>query len=424
MTQSGNNVRYKKLVEHMNEAVWMGDKEERTIYANPKFANLLGYTLDEMMGQKSYIFWDKESAKRVRNVNTTKRKKGISSSYEGNLLTKDGKLIPVLLSGTPLPDGGTIGIMTDLTELKKKEEKEKVLNNAIKYATDAIITFDSQGNIESWNKGAKIMFGYRKEEVLGDNIDRIFSVKDLKSILKQKEVLYDIELEAAQRNKRLIKVSATFTPLYAKDTKRVTHFLLIARDITEHTKFEEEMTLKYQKMRDAYNNFGIMRRQMDYIFELLEMAAEHSDQKTVSDFIVSSIIMLTRVDACVLRRFNKDDETLDLISSFGVGEHWNGKANIRFQGSLARKAFNKNAPLKIIEISKEPRYQSRFLAKKSNLSSLLLIPLIHKFEIVGTLSLYASPQRKLEIFENDFVEKYALLISMIVAQMHKEDSRK
>lgn len=398
----------------------MGDKNERTIYANPKFCKLLGFSLEEMMGRKSYDFWDKESAKRVRDVNMTKRKKGISSSYEGNLLTKDKKLIPVLLSGTPLPDGGTIGIMTDLTELKKKEEKEKVLNNAIKYATDAIITFDNSGIIESWNKGAKIMFGYRKEEMVGENIDMIFMPQDLKSILKQREVLYDIELEATQRNKRIVKVAATFTPLFSKDLKSVTHYLLIARDITEHTKFEEEMTLKYQKMRDAYNNFGIMRRQMDYVFELLEMAAEHNDRKTISDFIVSSIIMLTRVDACVLRAYNKEDETMDLISCFGVGDPWKGKSSIKYKGSLVQKAFNKNAPLKIIEISKEPKYQSRYLAKKSNLSSLLLIPLVYRFELVGSLSLYASPQRKLEIFENEFIEKYSLLIAMIVANIFSD----
>ena len=398
----------------------MGDENERTVYANPKLCKMLGYSMEEMIGKKSYDFWDKDSAKKVRDVNLSKRKKGVSSNYEGNLLTKAKKMIPVLLSGASLPNGGTIGIMTDLTELKKREEKEKVLSNAIKYATDAIITFNNRGIIESWNKGAKIMFGYRKEEMVGENIDMIFMPKDLKNILKQKEVLYDIELETTQRNKRIVKVSATFTPLFSKDLKMVTHYLLIARDITEHSKFEEEITLKYQKIRDAYNNFGIMRRRMDYIFELLEMAAEHNDQKTISDFIVSSIIMLTRVDACVLRRYNKETDTLDHISSFGVGDPWKGKYNIRYKGSLAQKAFNKNAPLKIIEVSKEPRYQSRYLAKKSNLSSLLLIPLVYKFELVGSLSLYAGPQRKLEIFENEFIEKYSLLIAMIVASIFSD----
>ena len=43
-------VLYRRLVDHMNEAVWMGDKYERTMYVNPKFCELMGYTLDEVIG--------------------------------------------------------------------------------------------------------------------------------------------------------------------------------------------------------------------------------------------------------------------------------------------------------------------------------------------------------------------------------------
>ncbi|MGE3279115.1 MAG: PAS domain-containing protein [Candidatus Altimarinota bacterium] len=113
---------YQKLVENMNEAVWVGDKNERTVYANPKFRNMMGYTLEEMLGKKSYDFWDEESCARVRHINETDRAKGKSSSYEGNLLTKKKERIPVLLSGAAI-DHGTVGIMTDLRPLKEKEQK-------------------------------------------------------------------------------------------------------------------------------------------------------------------------------------------------------------------------------------------------------------------------------------------------------------
>src|SRR5207249_1008436 len=145
-----------------------------TVYANPKFADMLGYTLEEMIGKESYIFWDPESAKRVRHVNMSDRKKGISSSYEGMLLTKNKEKIPVLLSGTPLPDGGTIGIMTDLRELKKRQEAEKLLTRAIEYANDAIVVTDVDGNIDLWNRGARLMFAYRQREIVGKSLTVLF----------------------------------------------------------------------------------------------------------------------------------------------------------------------------------------------------------------------------------------------------------
>ena len=90
------NIVYKKLVEHMAEAVWMGDENEKTVYANPKFCDMLGYSLDEIIGKESYVFRDAKSAKEVKTINSRKRKQGISSSYEGHLLTIRGKTIPVL----------------------------------------------------------------------------------------------------------------------------------------------------------------------------------------------------------------------------------------------------------------------------------------------------------------------------------------
>ena len=119
-----SDVLYKKIIEHMNEAVWMGDQNEQTIYVNPQFCKITGYSLVEVIGKDSYEFWDEESKRIIRDVNLSKRKKGVSSSYEGTMLTKTGKKIPVLVSGTPLPGGGTIGIITDLSELKKKEESQ------------------------------------------------------------------------------------------------------------------------------------------------------------------------------------------------------------------------------------------------------------------------------------------------------------
>lgn len=405
---------YEKLIQHMNEALWVGDKNERTVYANPKFCDLVGYSLEEIIGKESYVFWDQESADKVRNVNTNHRAKGISSSYEGNLLAKNGEKIPVLCSGTPLPDGGTYGIHTDLRELKKKEETEKMLNRAIEYSNDAIIIFDDKGQIQSWNNGAKIIFGYKKTEAKSEGLEKIFSKKDFGKILNQSNILYNVELKGLHKNKNRIRVSATLTPIFDKTKEKMLFCLLIARDITNQSKFEEELALKYQKMREAYNRFGILRRQMDYVFDLLEICNSSTNTKTIADFIVSSIIMLTQVDACVLRLFNTKKKTLDLLSCFGVADDWQGKSTIKYEKSLVQKAFEKKMPLKIIDLTKEPKYQSKYLAKKNNLSSMLLIPLVYKGKLSGSLSLYVNPQKKLKIFENEFMEKYSRLIEMIM----------
>jgi PAS domain S-box-containing protein len=162
----------------MNEAVWVGDKFERTIYVNPKFCEITEYSLGEMLGRLSYDFWTPESAKRVKMANEGDRKRGISSSYEGDLLTKSGKKIPVLLSGTPLPDGGTIGIITDLRKIREREAlvEESLINRfdlAVQGSNDGLWYSEIRANVVSGQSDFlnfmdhPIWFSKRHKEILG-----------------------------------------------------------------------------------------------------------------------------------------------------------------------------------------------------------------------------------------------------------------
>ena len=116
------NIEYKNILDAMTESIWIGDENERTVYANPNFCHIMWYTLEEMIGKESYVFWDEESTKTVKQNNSL-RKEGMTSKYEWVLKSKTGELIPVLLSGTPLGNGGTAGIMTDLREIKAVKDE-------------------------------------------------------------------------------------------------------------------------------------------------------------------------------------------------------------------------------------------------------------------------------------------------------------
>ncbi len=138
------------------------------------------------------------------------------------------------------------------------------------------------------------------------------------------------------------------------------------------------------------------------------------DLEKIGDFIVTSIIMLTKVDGCELRLYDTENDKLNMVSYFGFSQDWAGKRKIFFKGSLAEQAYNNGAPMKIIDLRKEPLYQTAALAKKHNMTSLLLLPLGAKGEFIGLLSLYTKADKKLEIFDNEFIEKYAKIIQIIL----------
>lgn len=423
---------YKQLVEHMNEALWMGDAQENTIYVNPKFLALLGYTMFEVLGKPSYYFWESASAERVRKENE-KRVRGESSQYEGVLVTKNGEKIPVIVSGTPLPGGGTMGIITDLRDLKAREKQieglrkyEHYLAHVLNYSADAIATTDLHRRFQSWNKGAEKIFGFSAEEVIGKSAnetilqDQQFAVDELShldQVMQKQDDIIDHRTTRWHKEGRKIAVSLTQTTL-RDEHHQVIGYSIIYRDISLQKKWEEELERRYKNMQNAYMELGKKGRYLDYMVDLLEMTAGHSDLHRIAEYIVSAVIMMTRVDACTIRLLNRTTNQLDLLAASGVSSEWYGKGSVPVAGTLAEKAFETRKAIEIFDLAQETLYTSPKLAQKNNLSSLLLIPLIVHNQPIGTLSLYISKEHTFELFDQSFIVDFAKLaaIALVLPQ--------
>ena len=399
-----------RLLETMQEAVWIGDAKEITVHANKRFCELVEYELDEMIGHPSYDFWDEESGRRVRHVNIAKRRKGEKSSYYGTLVSRTGKKIPVLLFGTPLEGGGTAGIMTDLRPLRDIEFSSALFTNAVRQSADAIITLDEKYHITSWNKGAKTSLRYDEKEVQGTTIGTYFPELLSSGTLTTLSRRGRMETDGLTKNGSRVPLSVQITPIRNEEGK--TAWLVIGYDNSMKKAFEEEMSRKYTKLEQAYNAFGIVRRQEDYLFELLDLIAKKVPLDEFASFVVSSIHMLTKVDACVLRTFDTVNNILAHRASYGVDDEWKHQQVTAEVGTLADCAFLEHRPLRIIDIRREPGFHSPQLALRHHLTSLLIIPLTVGEERLGTLTLYVREEKKSALFENDFILKYAKLIAL------------
>ncbi|CUB07052.1 PAS domain-containing protein [Marinomonas fungiae] len=103
---------------------------------------------------------------------------GIGRDVKG--VKKDGTVFPMHLSvGKAVIKAHTyyIGICHDLSEYKKnlteKLQLESLQNALFDAAVDGIIIINQKGLITSFNKAAEDMFGYDKEETLGNNVSML-----------------------------------------------------------------------------------------------------------------------------------------------------------------------------------------------------------------------------------------------------------
>ncbi|MGD0540737.1 MAG: PAS domain S-box protein, partial [Tepidisphaeraceae bacterium] len=108
-----------------------------------------------------------------------KRGEKITSSLESQRITKDGRVIDVWLTVTPLLDeqGHAMGIATTERDITHRKQYEQTLRDSdakhraiFEAAVDGIITIDEHGTVESINAAAERLFGYPAEEVIGRNV--------------------------------------------------------------------------------------------------------------------------------------------------------------------------------------------------------------------------------------------------------------
>ncbi len=126
--------RYRTLVETAQEGIGITDPHENLTFVNQAFADLLGYRKDEILGKSLKDFSDL-SQYDIFKKETAKRKTGATSKYEAVLLTKSGKPKPVYVSAAPIAgeDGsftGALGVLSDLTEIKKVQQYNILLNTS------------------------------------------------------------------------------------------------------------------------------------------------------------------------------------------------------------------------------------------------------------------------------------------------------
>ena len=171
-------------VSHLAEGVLITDDElvwpgPRIRFVNEAMCRITGYTVDELVGQTPRVLQGKLTDRRT--LERLKSELAAGRSFFGELVNyrKDGTPYDAELYITPLFDSegrrtNFVSVHRDVTERKQAEktlrDSEERMRAILNTATDAVITIDQQGIIESVNVAAEKMFGYTKDELVGQNV--------------------------------------------------------------------------------------------------------------------------------------------------------------------------------------------------------------------------------------------------------------
>jgi PAS domain S-box-containing protein len=138
------------------------------------------------------------------------------------------------------------GVVADRTERVENVRASSLLAAIVDCSDDAIISKDLDGVITSWNRSAARLFGYTREEAVGQNItlivpqDRREEEKQILEQLRRGQRVDHFETVRLRKDGVLLELSLTISPV-RDATGRVVGASKVARDITKRKQVERAL---------------------------------------------------------------------------------------------------------------------------------------------------------------------------------------
>lgn len=244
-----SETRYRSLVLMSPDALFI-NRKERVVFINSAGLKLFGaQSLEQILGRKVLDLFHPDYHHIIRDRMDALKTGHSVPLVEEKILRLDGRIVDVEVAAAPFQDSQGPAVQVVLRDITRRKETEKALLHyaaLVESSDDAIIGKSLDGHITSWNRGAEIIFGYKREELIGKHIsilippDRAREEPAILDKIRAGESVDHYETVRQCKDGRLIDISVTVSPIRDAEGK-VVGASKVARDITERKRMEKEL---------------------------------------------------------------------------------------------------------------------------------------------------------------------------------------
>src|SRR5271165_4430099 len=237
---------------------------------------MLGYTSDEMVGKQSLAIIHLESEVIARSRELTeelgkpvqgfdvfvaKARNGQHEEREWTLVRKDGKTLAVNMVVTASYDAdgtivGFLGVAMDVTARTRAEKTLRDQALILDLANDSIFIRDTEDCITYWNQGAQRLYGWSKEEAIGNVTHTLLKTQHPQSLHNINAQLlatghWEGELVHTRRDGALVTVASSWT-LQRDEANSPVSVIEMNYNITARKDSEEALRLSEERFSSAF----------------------------------------------------------------------------------------------------------------------------------------------------------------------------
>jgi PAS domain S-box-containing protein len=245
------------IVDSADDAIISQNPEGIIQSWNPAAERLFGYTPFEAIGRSVTMLIPLRQLEEEPGILARLHNGERIEHYETVRRRKDGKLIDVSLTVSPLRDAvgqvmGASTIVRDISDRKRGGEAVRYLAAIVESSNDAIISKNLDGVIQSWNGAAERLFGYSAKEAIGRSVlmlipeGRRDEEPAILARLRRGERIEHYETIRCRKEGTLVEVSLTVSPI--RDGRgEIIGASKIVRDISMQKQAQRELNEAHAK---------------------------------------------------------------------------------------------------------------------------------------------------------------------------------
>jgi PAS domain S-box-containing protein len=259
------DARFRELAGAIGEVFWMLDLSSgQILYVSPAYAAIWGRPCEQLYANPEdwLLGVHEEDRPAVRQGFQEHISKGeFEQTYR--IVRPDGTVRWVQDRAFPIrDDAGAIsrvaGVAVDITEQREAQEAliktQRQLAAIVGSSDDAIIGERIDGTITSWNHGAERIFGYTREEMLGQSrtilcvSGKETEMADISERIARGERIEHFETMRRHKNGSAIKISLSASPI-RDEAGNIVGSSKVAHDISKRMQLEHELLATAGRLR-------------------------------------------------------------------------------------------------------------------------------------------------------------------------------
>ena len=309
--------RFQSLFEHGPDGIIISSPEKYYLDANESMCRMLGYERDELIGMHAAdVVAESEVEFLVPALDEIKSE---SDYYrEWQFRRKDGTEFPCEVLATVMPDGNLLAMIRDITTRKQSVDSLQQQADLLDQSFDAIFTWEVGKQINYWNRGAELLYGFTKAEAIGKASHELLQIEHECSTEEFEAELitcgrWEGELQHTSNEGKKITVESRQTILRPADGR--VFVMETNRDITDRKIADTE----HQRLADLVqgSNDAIIGRDLKGTIINWNPAAERMFGYSRQEAVGSSFSMLVPSD-----RVDEEQEILARIVRGEIIDHF------------------------------------------------------------------------------------------------------